>query len=164
MAIPDEERLRKLREVLDWLKDNDYLYKLNGKFFISNQVYRELELVPTEIGLASPMRMSAIDEDAYKKFISDAGVPSRIQRSDGGAYYANRYSIDGAKEFTRIIRSGYILDILLESTRRYYKNGGGKTITNYMTEGIWQTGYEELIKGAQRGPKVPGADDHRKLL
>jgi hypothetical protein len=159
------DKVQKLKEVLDWLEENSYIYHLKGKYYLSNQVNRDLNLQAEDLGLSNPIRINEVDEDLYKRYISEAGVPARIQRHDGTSYYANRYGNDAAKEFTRIIRSGYILDVIIESTKRYYKNGGGKAIGNYILEGVWQTGYDELIKNAQ-GPtdRLPGSTDHRRLL
>lgn len=165
------------RLIFEDLFKNFYIVYLNGKLIVTNKFYRAFNTPPppkeTEVSIAkistvkslelmSPGLPSSvksnlslaepkIETSPMRKFISDAEVPGK-QPTQTGYYWLNKYGKEAELELIKILSSGYQYDILVASTKLYYKSGGyPKTVSNYLTEGLWKSGYEDLSISLENG-------------
>lgn len=87
----------------------------------------------------------------FLKFIKDCEVPEKVTTRTG-SYWANKYSKKAEQEFFKILKGGYQMDILIASTKLYYKSGGQpKAISNYILEGTWLSFYQDMQTSLQDG-------------
>lgn len=142
----------KFSDAANYLIERKYIVNIRGKLTLTNKFYRDLENPPTEDDLQPSTLVIAqplTTKELYKKFIEDAEVPAYIALSNGSRFAANRYSVDGERVFTKILKSRKIdMDILLAATKQYYKpqNSARQMITNYFVKGTWESVYEEHLK------------------
>lgn len=175
------------KEAADFLLSGDYILVVGpGKFKLSTKFHKEMasQSRVTAVGenfvstpgevmvLKSPEGTQQVIgnniftgrfyELSYKKFISDAQVPKRLENNRGESYPANNYSEPGMKAYRKALESGADYEILVKSTMLYYKSGirFKKAIGNYMHEGIWKTGYDDLQSAASTGEQA--VTDHIK--
>src|SRR6187551_1597515 len=145
-----------LTQVIEFLRDNGYIKTTNGKLVFTKKFHEDHATQRGVINTGSPNALviisPGVDSDLFIRFILDSKVPSRLETKTG-PYFANKYSTDAAKEFSKILTKGYNYELLVKSTMLYYKSGVGykKAISNYILQGDWLTGYEELKAAADTG-------------
>lgn len=130
-----------LTESMKFLFDNGYIAILENQLVITNKLKREYR---TSASLNSENPVPLSREEVWNKFISDAEIPYRIPMDGGGRYYTVRqYSDNIANKLIQIIKS-VDYDILVKSTKAYYKsNGFRKILSNYIDQKIWAEQYRE---------------------
>lgn len=145
-----------LTQVIKYLRDNGYTKTTAGKLVFTKKFHEDHAAQRGVITTKNLFGLMPIDPndvtDAFIKFILDSKVPSKLETKTG-PYFANKYSGDAAKVFQKILITGYNYDLLVKSTMLYYKSGVGykKAIGNYILQGDWLTGYEELKAAADTG-------------
>jgi predicted transcriptional regulator len=158
-----------IQEIVKFLQDNYYIIKFDNKIVVTNKFKREFNNPGIiSIGVKAPMRLPAVKPTSlavkvptpletkvlYKQFIKEAEVPTYLPLSNGGKYAANRYSNDASKVFAIIVRDSNIdKRALLLATKLYYKqsNLARQTISNYFTQGTWESVYEEFMERVDQG-------------
>ncbi len=147
----------KINDVAKWMVKEGYFIIHKNRYIVSEKFNREVlgkeeglkrlpnkKLVVVEAGKAKPGMTVEEWRSLYMKFIVDCNVPPYVNNGKGGVYEANKYSEAGLKEFRHIITNEAIdLNKLTKVTKEYYSNRQAmrKTIGNYITEGVWRTGY-----------------------
>lgn len=157
-----------IKEVAEYLKNNNYVFEWEGELIINSKFKRDLrraELskglmvvnpgVPVTGGLEST-------KDRFKRFIREAGVPYRIS-TENGDYTANAYSLPSERVFNKALKDGINYQALVASTKLYYKGTGYKQkISNYFVMGTWESEYDEFIKRLSEGTIVKHIDGQTK--
>lgn len=148
-----------LREdVLQYLKDNLYILPSSDGAIITNKFKRDIgarSTITKNSSIKQPARISStIDtKERYKKFISDAEIPSKISNGNGGFFWGNRYSVDGEKAFNKVLSDSKIDEkILLAATKWYYKqqNTIKKMVGNFFINGEWESCYDDFVKAIEK--------------
>lgn len=140
---------------VDYLLENDYLaVTTDGKIVITNKFTREFRPVPKsrleEVIPNSPQVISR--EQIFRKFVEDADIPYKASGTDGRQYTIRQYSPGIADKLIRIIKSVDSYNILVESTKLYYKSNSFKKIfSNYIDQNIWRDEYERYEKNVKAG-------------
>jgi hypothetical protein len=148
-------------ESLKFLKDNGYILELKGEIVLTSKFKREydkykdmLDKVPAKPFATTSSDNTSVTKDMFKQFIQDAGVPPRIEMSNGQWFFANRYNESAHKIFTKIVQgktliNGQKVDVakLIDATKSYYKarNSARTHIGNYFITGVWESCYEEYL-------------------
>lgn len=145
-----------LNQVVEWMKEQGYITIIKGKHKLTGKLDREyipvstLTTVKRELAVSSSQAVLT-PREIYMQYIKAADVPSRCPTAK---YWLNRYSNEASTEFHRILTKENInLQILVASTKLYYiqTKEYAKTISNYIVEGVWRSGYEDMMNSANRG-------------
>lgn len=138
------------KAALDLLVQNGYLEVVKGKYRptvkLNEQKVEEKKLIAGHLFLDG-VQGAATWEDLYIKFIRESGVPKKSENGQGDLYDTNKYNTEAMKVFRKMIeRDGIKYDLLVKVAQAYYRSGGRykKTITNYISEGIWRLDYLAL--------------------
>lgn len=144
----------------EWIEEGlkrGFMIPLKGKYTLTNELHRNYVPLSAETGLVVAKKevttsSTVMDTNTlFMEFIKACEVPTRCPTAK---YWLNRYNKDGAKEFARILTKENVnINVLVASTKLYYKTTKeyAKTISNYITEGIWRTGYQDMMTNAQQG-------------
>lgn len=162
------------QQLFELLLKDYYILYMNGELVITNKLIREFAsplekmevrkeepkvgqiVAPTSLmSAAQAIQKSNIPEpdmnSPMAKFILDAEIPGKAKTATG-YYWLNKYSKQAEKELIKILSQGYQYDILVASTKLYYKSGGfPKAITNYIVEGYWKGCYEDMKTSLDTG-------------
>lgn len=158
-------------ELFKLLAKDYYILYLNGELVITNKLLRKFAIPPLLPSTIEPetskivqtkaetpvvlpdmlaglkqIKAEAPNTSPLLKFIKDCEVPEKIN-TPTGAYWCNRFSVKAEKELILILSKGYKYDVLVVSTKLYYKAGGmPKMISNYILDGVWRGCYEDMIE------------------
>lgn len=135
------------KAALDLLVQNGYLEVVKGKYRPTKKLNEEVSSIPMLAGITTIGIATMSWENLYVKFIQDASIPRKGESGSGDLYDLNKYSADAMKVFRKMLeRDGIKYDLLVKVTSTYYKSGSRykKTISNYITEGLWRMDYMTL--------------------
>ena len=135
--------------MLNYLIDNEYIIRKEGEWYVTDKLSNVTDALPTKT-----LKEQITGKELYKEFIKQAEIPRFLTLNTGQRYYVNQYSKSGERTFTRIIKNPKIDNqLFLFSTKLYYKSNISNkcTISNYLTKGIWETQYEELVEKVKNG-------------
>lgn len=141
-------------KAVDFLLQNGYLAHINGEITITGKFKREFRPVPRErieqIFQDSPTVVSR--EAIWAKFIKDADIPYKGYSTDGKTYTIRQYSPGIADKLIQIIKTVPSYELLVESTKAYYKsNTFKKILSNYIDQKIWKDEYERYEQAKKEG-------------
>lgn len=164
-----------MRNLFNILAKEHYIVYFNGQLVVTNKFLRDFKTPPEpepqvqqtkEVAIVPPVvqQLTAptipgknlsvpvpVKRAPLLDFIRECEVPERI-RTRTSFYKANQYSKDAEKELILILSQGFQYDILVTSTKLYYKAGGMcKAIGNYLIEGTWRTEYENMQASIEKG-------------
>lgn len=154
-----------LKELLQYLLDNQYLLAHKGKYTVTRKFYDDVQKVDKSNAVIADLKLSVVHYErtlavlpkpimpTFLQFILDSQVPARLEGSNGDVYAANKYSEGANKIFVKAIAEGIDYSILVNSTTLYYKSSlrYKKTIGNYFIQGDWKTDYLTLKDKAGAG-------------
>lgn len=150
------------KEAIELLIEKGYIIPIKGKYSLTGEFHRNYIPVSTELAVVSKeitvnskavvkSENIATVKDLLKKFVKDADIPYRI-KTDNGSYTVSAVSAEGVKAFGNILKAGFDYQILVYSTKLYYKrNSYRKTLTNYLTKGDWEVEYQEFKNKLSQG-------------
>jgi hypothetical protein len=144
-----------LKQCINFLLKEGYLLLAEGKFIITNSVYKEIDI--KALGKVSTLPSTEImmsNKDLYKHFIEKSQVPYRLPLGNGGYYTVSAYSKNGEKYFLKALKEKRVtFELLSAATRLYYtQNTSNKvTITNFFVQGIWESEYDMFVEKMKRG-------------
>jgi len=147
-----------LKNVLQWMIDNEYGVLIGKEFVLTNKVNTELNgLRPSTAVIAIHRPVTAVTKvinptskkDIWNKFIADADIPHRVKSTTGGTYTVRQFGAAAVNELIKIISDPSIdYHAFVESTKHYYKTVTFKALlSNYLLKQIWRGEYDEWIKG-----------------
>ena len=160
------------RKLFEQLAKDHYILYFNGKLVVTNKFLREFEIPPVitaeereapqelrdqpkELGLIVQNTGLIIPTTSQVSplldFIKKCEVPEKVVTRTG-SYWTNKYSKKAEDELIKVLKKGYQLDILVASTKLYYKSGGQpKAISNFILEGTWVSFYTDMVESLKQG-------------
>jgi hypothetical protein len=148
------------QDAINLLIEKGYMVVLKGKYNLTGEFHRTYIPVSTGLVVSSKSELATTSSPVmnitalFMEFIKQCEVPSKTDNGRGGFYWINRFNKDGAKEFARIISKEDVnLQVLIACTKLYYMQTKtcAKTISNYITEGIWRSGYQDMLTSLENG-------------
>lgn len=152
-------------EALQLFIEKGYIVSLKGKYQLTGNFHRNY--VPVSTGLVVSNKQIATNssqavvtqqeqilgvKELLKKFREDAEIPFRISNDGGKPFTANAVSKEGITAFRDILKSGVDYQVLVYSTKLYYKTDSfRKGLTNYLVQGDWESYYLEFKKKLETG-------------
>lgn len=130
-----------LKQAIDYMLSNGYVAFVNGELVITNKLKREF--------VANADLLTK--KEVWDKFIQDADIPHRVSGSDGKFYTIRQYSPKVGNLLLAAIKA-CDYDVLVESTKRYYKSTGYKLVlSNYFERRVWVEEYNRYMKEKKDG-------------
>jgi hypothetical protein len=141
-------------KAVNYLLENGYLAMINGEITITGKFKREFNPVPLEKleKIFPDTTKAGTREEVWRKFIADAEIPYKATATNGKQYTIRQYSPGIANKLMQIIKEVGDYNVLVESTKLYYKtNGYKKILSNYIDQKIWKDEYERYLKAKEEG-------------
>lgn len=165
----------RLKEAIEYLLQNSFLVKVGDELIFTKKCYQELKIttkVETALAIATPMEQdknqvnrliySDNKKELWNQFIEATEIPHRVNTGTGN-YTVRQYSKSAVDKLIKIIsQPGVDYQILVDSTKNYYKTVTYKILlSRYLLEDAWIDEYTEFNKkrlGTAKVEPTPGAN------
>jgi hypothetical protein len=157
------------KQAVTYLIDNGYLVVVANQVVVTSKLTKALKLpeittvnsvvtseqvlTPQEVVKNEALKPTKKDTRAvWDQFIIDADVPWRVKTNTGETYTIRQYGTTAANQLLKIINDPEVdYNVLVESTKHYYRNTTYKTIlSNYILNHVWKEEYREYLKGTHK--------------
>lgn len=141
-------------KAVNYLLENGYLAMINGEITFTGKFKREFNPVPAKKleEIFPDTNTAGTREEIWRKFIKDAEIPHKATATNGKQYTIRQYSPGIANKLMQIIKEVDDYNVLVESTKLYYKsNSYKKILSNYIDQQIWRDEYERYEQAKKDG-------------